>query len=92
MKPIANLQPFILLGSPYTLKILHDLGYKTFGDYIDESYDIEVDNVKRLQMVAAEVIRIANMSHSEHIELMHNVKHIVEHNQYIFLNCKPLTF
>jgi hypothetical protein len=38
-KPIACMQPFIIVGSKHTLKYLRKLGYQTFDGFIDESYD-----------------------------------------------------
>jgi hypothetical protein len=36
---LLNMQPFIWLGSPDTLRYLRALGFRTFGRVIDESYD-----------------------------------------------------
>jgi hypothetical protein len=38
-KPIACQHPFVILGNKGSLKELKKLGYKTFHDLIDESYD-----------------------------------------------------
>lgn len=38
-KAIASRHPFIILGDKHSLKKLHELGYKTFDGFIDESYD-----------------------------------------------------
>lgn len=38
-KPIANRHPFILVGPYKSLEYLKSLGYKTFSDFWDESYD-----------------------------------------------------
>ena len=39
LKPILNYQPFIVLGPVNYLKELKKLGFKTFSDFWDESYD-----------------------------------------------------
>jgi len=39
MKPILMKHPFLILASMHHLKNLRGLGFKTFGDVIDESYD-----------------------------------------------------
>lgn len=46
-KPMIAKQIFITIGPRYTLKYLKEIGFKTFSDYIDESYD-ELDESKRL--------------------------------------------
>ena len=39
VKPISMLHPFMVLTSYNYLKRLHNLGFKTFGEFFDESYD-----------------------------------------------------
>jgi hypothetical protein len=46
-KPIVLKQPFIVFGPPNTLKTLQDMGFKTFGTFIDESYDAIEDHDAR---------------------------------------------
>ena len=43
MRPIAAKMPLILMSVPGALKELRNLGFRTFGNYIDESYD-NIDN------------------------------------------------
>jgi len=50
-KPIAARMPFLMISSPYTLKYLKKLGYKTFNKWWDESYDDELDLDTRLNMI-----------------------------------------
>jgi hypothetical protein len=44
-------RPFLLLAPPGTLKLLQDLGIKTFGDFWDESYDNIQDHTQRFDRV-----------------------------------------
>jgi hypothetical protein len=46
-KSIALKQIFILIGPQYGLKYLKELGFSTYGDFVDESYD-ELDDGQRL--------------------------------------------
>ena len=87
-KPIANLQPFIIMGDYGSLALLHDLGYKTFGDYIDESYDLVKSPVERIEQATEIGLKLALMSHDEHIELIHKLKPILEYNQQHFFRSK----
>ena len=64
-KPIVNLQPFILVSSAGHLQKLKSMGYKTFSPFIDESYDLVEDNVKRMEMIKSEIKRICNMEKKE---------------------------
>lgn len=49
-KPIASHHPFIVMGNKHSLKELKKLGYKTFSNWIDESYD-ELDNLDRMDAI-----------------------------------------
>jgi hypothetical protein len=61
LRAIANKRMFIILGAPGILSILHSKGFKTFNDFIDESYDTELDPKKRFFMVVNEVQKICNL-------------------------------
>lgn len=50
-KPIACQHPFVILGNKGSLKELKKLGYKTFHDLIDESYD-NLDSNDRFHAIA----------------------------------------
>lgn len=79
-KPIAYHHPFILVGQPFTLSLLREMGYKTFSPYIDESYDNETDNIKRLKMIVSEVKRLCELSNDELAEFIRDTRPITEHN------------
>jgi hypothetical protein len=85
-KPIANLQPFIIVGSPHTLTQLKKLGFKTFSEFWDESYDIETDPFKRFEKITKIIKRLNNMSFDDLHELYLKTIPILEHNQGILLN------
>jgi len=50
--------PFLVFGQHGVLKSLHKLGFTTFDWLIDESYDEEPDNIKRLEMMITEVDKL----------------------------------
>jgi hypothetical protein len=85
-KPIANLQPFIIFGAEGSLKELHNLGYKTFNSVIDESYDNELDDDKRMEKLINLAIDLVKMGDAQHIEMMTELKPILEHNQKMFFS------
>ena len=67
-KPISNLQPFVVFGDYLTLFELKKLGFKTFEPFIDETYDLQKDSYKRMELLEKEIIKFKNMS----IEEIHN--------------------
>ena len=50
-KPILSKSIFLLIGNPFLLSFIKQLGFKTFPHLFDESYDKELDNVKRTSIV-----------------------------------------
>jgi len=80
LRPMRYRKPFILIGQPYTLKALQDIGYKTFHPFIDESYDNETDNQKRFIMAMIELEKLCNKSLDELKEFNSRIDHILEHN------------
>lgn len=79
-KPMWHCQPFIVFGNPGTLKQLRKLGYKTFDEFIDESYDLEQDANKRLNMLTKSITDFISKSPDELTEIMKKMKYIFEHN------------
>ena len=57
--------PFILVAPPYTLKYMHELGYKSFGDFWDEGYDLEEDHLVRTEKIVEIMDYISGLSLDE---------------------------
>ena len=79
--PIINLQPFIVIGNPYTLKTLRDLGFKTFSPFIDETYDECTDFRNRFELINAEIYRLSALSLSEIHDIYYQLTDVLIHNQ-----------
>lgn len=87
-KPIVYLHPFIVHSNPFSLKLLHDLGFKTFHDFWDESYD-ELGGNERLEAIFHLLLEIANWPLTKLEDLQKNIIPILEHNQNHFFNVLP---
>lgn len=85
-KPIAKRHPFIIITVPRTLELIRSIGYKTFHPWINEDYDLELDDDLRLNKILKEVERICHLTDSEVEEFLINVRPIVEHNYTILMN------
>jgi len=72
--------PFILVSVPHSLDILRRMGYKTFSPIIDERYDLEEEDSKRMIMIANEIERLANLTPAELEIFLAASKEIVEFN------------
>ena len=85
-KPLVNFQPFVFMAFPGALELLRNCGFKTFSPFIDESYDQEKDEVKRLNMLYSEIKRIASMPKEEIHKWYWQMEDILIHNHNTFLN------
>ena len=50
-KPIIAEQPFVVHGNYLYLQKLREMGFKTFSNYFDESYDLELNADKRIDKI-----------------------------------------
>lgn len=87
-KPIACGKPFIVFSTPHFLEDLRTLGYETYSPFIDESYDLEEDNHKRLNMIVEEIERISNLPTDQYNELLKNCSDIAKRNQQKLIDRK----
>ena len=79
-KPIVARRPFILVGAVGNLAYLKSYGFKTFDRWIDESYDLEPDHDKRLDMIIEQVNKLCSLS-MEELRIMHQeMKEILDYN------------
>jgi hypothetical protein len=79
-KPIVCRRPFVLVAAPGNLAYLRSYGFRTFEPWIDESYDQETNNNKRLQMIAQQIERVARLT-TEQRSCMHNdMQEVLQHN------------
>ena len=85
-KPIVLRMPFVLVGCAHNLAYLRSYGFKTFGDYWDESYDDITDGVARLQAIAKIIKDINSMSKKQQKSMLSDMQPILEHNYKLFNN------
>lgn len=86
LRPIACGKPFILAATPWSLKYLHDYGFKTFNGLINEDYDTIVDPQQRLNAIIKEMQRISVMPLLEKKELIKELHEIAKFNQALFFS------
>jgi len=79
-KPIVAKRPFFLVSTPGSLAYLKSYGFKTFDQWIDESYDLETDHYVRIEKITAELARLCAMDHCA-LEQMHTeMQEVLEYN------------
>lgn len=79
-KTMLHKHPFVIVSTPNYLVNLRKLGFKTFDGIIDESYDTELDDQKRMLKIMTELERLCNLSPIELTEFKNKAIPIVEHN------------
>lgn len=89
-RPLMNLQPFIQVGTAYSLQKLHDLGFKTFHPFIDESYDLEKDHKTRMNMIETEIKKFNNRSINEIHDWYYSITDVLLHNQATFHDMRKI--
>lgn len=82
-KPISFKHPFLVVSRPGTMSLLRDLGYKTFHPWIDESYDTEPDDNKRLLMIVDEIQRLSNLTVAEVTLFLDGIRDICDFNKQL---------
>jgi hypothetical protein len=70
-----------MFASNGQLQELRNLGFKTFGHAIDESYDDEEDSHIRFKKVCDEILKLSKMSIDEINELFLSCKDICIYNR-----------
>jgi len=82
-KPIVMQQPFIIQSCKGSLEYLRRYGFKTFGEFWDESYD-EANDSTRTYEIGKLLQDINTMSQKEKASLQSAVSNTVEHNYQWF--------
>ena len=85
-KAIAHMQPFVLIDEPNNLARLKNIGYKTFDRWIDESYDNEVNDQKRILMAAAEIKKFCSQPKEKIAYIMYDMLPTLEYNYNNLIN------
>jgi len=94
-KPIMYKHPFMIWGQQGSLAYLKELGFETYENLFDESYDLEENSNKRLQAIITNVRNLRNQRSRLNISQKRNYDKItqekIEHNYNLFFNSDTLT-
>ena len=80
LQPMQYLKPFILVAPPKTLEYVRSMGFKTFSEFWDESYDDELDHGERLAKIFTLINSITAMSNQEQRTLYEQMIPTLQHN------------
>ncbi len=83
-KPMYNKHPFIIVGVAGSLQGLRDLGFKTFGNFWSEEYDMIEEPSKRFIAIEKILQEIASWTPDQILDFKRRAKPIIEHNYNMF--------
>lgn len=83
-KPIMYSRPFIIASTPHTLKKLRSLGFKTFHEFWDESYDDVENTASRMCHLVDTVKQISDIPLPQLKEVIQEMAPILEHNINVY--------
>ena len=79
-KPIMYGHPFMVWGNPGSLQRLESWGFKTFDDLFDQSYDLEQDTAKRLELITAQIQNFKSVPETSVQKTKHNFDRFWDHD------------
>jgi hypothetical protein len=79
-KAIALEMPFVLVAPAGSLEYMREYGFRTFAGIFDESYDLETNDVQRIEKVTKLLKELDVLSVKERQEIHRACLPIVEHN------------
>ena len=79
-KAIALEMPFVLVASAGSLEYLREYGFQTFDGILDESYDTETDDMRRVERVAQLLKDLDDLSVGERQQIHRACLSRVQHN------------
>jgi hypothetical protein len=86
-KSLLYFHPFIVISGPGYLKRLREMGFQTFSQWWDESYDDEIDDYKRMQKISNLITELNDKERLHKIFL--ESKEVVLNNSLRFRKLKP---
>jgi hypothetical protein len=79
-KAIALEMPFVLVAPAGSLEYLRSYGFKTFASVLDERYDSEPNDIRRIELVTKLLAELDNLSIKERQQIHRACLPMVEHN------------
>lgn len=87
---IINKKPFILVAPPKTLQYIREDGFRTFGEYWDESYDACMNHEDRMIKIFDLIDYIDSKSIDELRVIYTGMNDIVEYNYKVLVSKTPV--
>lgn len=82
-KPAKEKHPFIIAGVNGVLKKMRELGFKTFSEFWDESYDDITDSTERMHKIMQIMEYIGSWNQEQILDFRRKVEPILIHNYHV---------
>jgi len=77
-------RPFVIVAPPYSLEYLNKLGFKSFNNWWDESYDTEENHTKRLKKIFDIIDYVDSLDYDDLYNLLTDMESVLTYNyEYI---------
>jgi len=86
LRCIACGHPFLLAAGPGSLEFLKSYGFKTFHPFINEDYDTEKNDSKRLRLIAKAMQKFCKLSHETKEHYLNEMYKIAKFNKELFFS------
>ena len=83
-KPIVSRMPFLLVGPAHNLAYLKSYGFKTFDQWVDESYDAIEDPVARMHAIGNTLKDLCQNSVEQLQSMLLEMQPVLEYNYNLF--------
>ena len=80
-KCLISGKPFIHMAGPGSLAEMRSMGFKTFDPWIDETYDLESNAWRRLDLIKKEIARLALLDKSKQESTVAELLQIADFNK-----------
>lgn len=89
LKPMLAYRPFLISANPGHLRMVKELGFKTFENWFDESYDNQMTLKENIEIIHTNLKKVYSWSNEELNLKFNEMRPILEHNRkkaynYIF--------
>lgn len=85
-KPMRANHPFIVLGHQHSIKWLNKIGFKTFGNWWDESYDDIEEPTARMERVCKLLQDLEKFSKDQWVQIYSEMQESLAHNYNMLIN------
>ena len=82
-RPLATKTPFLIMASPNYIKNLRRLGFRSFGQFWDESYDHQ-QGVQRVESIQRITDDLARLDYKQLEDMYQQMRPVLDHNHNVY--------